>query len=311
MQAEPVTHLITIGGWNAKHPTTTNSAEEVYAAWKRWNEVDMADSSSDFPGFDGIDWDIEGHDDVSSPNNHFTVEVLDMIGRVSQLAKRDGYVVSIAPMESYLDPSTSDFNRSCRLTNPEWQPLVPAFTYHGRNVYAYLLARYGRTPFSDAGDAAGAGAGDADTFDMVMLQLYESYSHFGHAVGMRGEPPAAALVRLVRALRDGWRVNFSADPALGLPDAQIAVPPARLVIGLANAWAEPDGPPPHKALFVRPGALAPGWAELAAEGAAPRGAGFWSAVHEGDVLRGGGGGGGGGGERLFMAAELRAMMDGK
>ena len=301
MQAEPVTHLITIGGWNAKHPTTSNSAEEVYAAWKQWNEIDMADSSNEYLGFDGIDWDIEGHDDVNSPNNHFSVEVLDMIGRVSQLAKQDGYVVSMAPMESYLDPTTSEFNRSCRLTNPEWQPLVPAFTYHGRNVYAYLLARYGRTPTP---------AGGADTFDMIMLQLYESYSHFGHAVGVRGEPPADALARLVRALRDGWLVRFGSDPALGLADAEVRVPPARLVIGLANAWAEPDGPPPHKPLFVRPRELAPGWAALAAEGAAPRGAGFWSAVHEGDVLRGGGGGGGAG-ERLFMAAELRAMLDGE
>jgi hypothetical protein len=26
-----------------------------------------------WPGFDGIDWDMEGNDDVSSPDNHFTV----------------------------------------------------------------------------------------------------------------------------------------------------------------------------------------------------------------------------------------------
>ncbi len=231
------------------------------------------------------------------------MEVLDMMGRFSQLAKRDGYIVSMAPMESYLDPTTSDFNRSCRLTNPEWQPIVPAFTYHGRNVYAYLLARYGRT--SLPASEASTGNEEVDTFDMIVLQLYESYSHFGHAVGARGEAPSDALARLARALRDGWRVNFSADPALGLPDTTVSVPPSRLVFGLANAWAQPAGPPPHKTLFVRPRDLAAGYAALARDGAAPRGFAFWSAVHEGDALRADAGGPA---ERLFLAAELREVL---
>jgi hypothetical protein len=36
---------------------------------------------------------------------------LDLMGGMSQLAKRDGYVVAMAPMESYLDPSTHTFDR--------------------------------------------------------------------------------------------------------------------------------------------------------------------------------------------------------
>jgi hypothetical protein len=32
-----------------------------------------------------------------------------MIGEMSQLAKRDGYIVAMAPMESYMDPTTSIF----------------------------------------------------------------------------------------------------------------------------------------------------------------------------------------------------------
>jgi hypothetical protein len=32
-------------------------------------------------------------------------------GQVSQLAKREGFLVTMAPMESYLDPSSSKFDR--------------------------------------------------------------------------------------------------------------------------------------------------------------------------------------------------------
>ena len=38
------------------------------------------------------------------------VEVLDLMGKMSQRAKKDGYIVAMAPMESYLDPSTSLFS---------------------------------------------------------------------------------------------------------------------------------------------------------------------------------------------------------
>jgi hypothetical protein len=38
------------------------------------------------------------------------VEVLDLMGEMSQRAKREGYIVAMAPMESYLDPTTSTFS---------------------------------------------------------------------------------------------------------------------------------------------------------------------------------------------------------
>jgi hypothetical protein len=38
-------------------------------------------------------------------------------------------------------------------------------------------------------------------------------------------------------MSNGWLVHFSADEEIGLPDAVVRVPPAQLVIGLANAWA--------------------------------------------------------------------------
>lgn len=36
---------------------------------------------------------------------------LDLMGEMSQRAKRDGWVVAMAPMESYLDPYTHEFSR--------------------------------------------------------------------------------------------------------------------------------------------------------------------------------------------------------
>jgi hypothetical protein len=80
----PTISLISVGGWNAPHPDTTNSADAVYAHWVEWNNG----------LFDGFDWDVEGNDDLSSPYNQFTVECLDLMGKMSQLAKADGFVVS-------------------------------------------------------------------------------------------------------------------------------------------------------------------------------------------------------------------------
>lgn len=46
---------------------------------------------------------------------------------------------------------------------PEWHP---EFKYHGLNCYALLLAKYGTS-------------GDQPTFDLVDIQLYESWAHAG------------------------------------------------------------------------------------------------------------------------------------
>jgi hypothetical protein len=50
-----------------------------------------------FHGFDGLDWDVEGNDDVASPRNTFAPRCLRWMGRFSQRAKQAGYVVAMAP----------------------------------------------------------------------------------------------------------------------------------------------------------------------------------------------------------------------
>ena len=114
---------------NAPHPSTSNPPAEVYAHWVQWNNH----------LFDGFDWDVEGNDDLSSPYNHFTQQCLDLMGTVSQLAKSDGYYVTMAPAESYLDPTTAQFDHSLQHNYPEWEELQPDFHYHGHNTYGYLL----------------------------------------------------------------------------------------------------------------------------------------------------------------------------
>jgi hypothetical protein len=103
--------MISVGGWNSPHPSTINSAREVYLAWKEWNEKTVARPNDGFYGFDGIDWDIEGNDDVTSEWNYFTMPCLDLMGQFSQYAKQDGYFVSMAPAQSYLDSTLSLFDR--------------------------------------------------------------------------------------------------------------------------------------------------------------------------------------------------------
>ena len=80
------------------------------------------------------------------------------MGTLSKAAHDDGFIVTLVPPESYFDVTTSSYDRS--LTHPYPEPWHPEFLYHGRNVYTYLLAKY-----------------SLEIFDLIDIQLYESYSH--------------------------------------------------------------------------------------------------------------------------------------
>ena len=122
--------------------------------------------------------------------------------------------MTLVPPESYLDASTSDYDKSLTHSYPE--PWHPEFKYHGRNVYAYLLAKY-----------------DLDTFDLVDIQLYESFSHATYWIDEVGIPPADYLVEWVGNVTRGWRVNFSTDKESGLVDQVVSVDPLKLVVGFS------------------------------------------------------------------------------
>lgn len=291
---EDTVHLISVGGWNAPHPDLSKPVQEVYNHWDWWNRKIIARPDIGFFGFDGLDWDIEGHDDVQHENNHFAVECLDFIGQFSQLAKRDGYIVSMAPAESYFDPLLSpQFDRSLRHEYEEWRSyLSDPFPYHGRNVYTYIFARYGRvsvsiTPISDG--EVNEYQQEVDTFDFVTVQLYEGYSHFQHRLVHSKIDPATALVDFCRTITSDWFIDFTSDPSINFPFVayNMKLPSDKLVVGLANGWAG-DG----KFALVLPQDVQRAYETLSADTCLgsdafpnnshqPRGFAFWNILDEG------------------------------
>lgn len=249
-------HLVSVGGWDQAHPDASFPASDVWEAFKSWNDNIMARPEMGFEGYDGIDWDLEGADSPKDAANFMSVDVLDLVGEMSKMAKREGYVVSMAPMESYLDPTTSQFSRSLLQSYPEWSHLAPDFAYHGRNAYAYLLAKHGEWASLESILAGGARTyvkKKKRTFDIISIQLYETFSHANYAILHQHVDPSDYLAQAVARLTKGWVVDFSTDddPAVSQLGIQtVRVHRTQLVIGVANAWAGVGDP--IKALYLTP-----------------------------------------------------------
>lgn len=315
----PTVHMISIGGWNARHPPDRlATAEEWWDAFSAWNHQ----HPSYPPIFDGLDFDLEGSD-APAPSaaahlvaNTLSVPCLNLIGRLSMLAKSHGLLVSLAPPQSYLSASTAEFNRTA-LQPPLGWPHSP-FRYAGRNAYAYLLARYGRSPQPEpqpwpllrsgrvgsrpAADfervapptsphaATESAAAAVPTFDWVFLQLYESWS-LAHAQVAAGLPFGGVLKQILSGFSRSWLVDFGKDSELNFASARTSLPPSAVVIGLANGWAAgarrglapaPPGVPSamQPALFLCPSDVRVAYESLPAS-LRPRGFGFWSIADEG------------------------------
>lgn len=252
-------NLISIGGWNSPHPTTNIEPEVFFEYFNHWNRHII--STTDFNGFDGIDWDIEGNDDINSPNNLFTIETLNWMGKFSELASNNNYIVSMAPAESYIDPSTSEYSLSLLHDYPEYSTLQPDFKYHGRNVYAYLLSKYN------------------NSFDFITIQLYEGYSHaLYNLYYTKTISVSEYLYRLIMNLKNGWMVNYNSVPELMLESQIVAIEPHRLVIGLANGWAG-DG----KFLLIYPDDLQEAYNYMKENNIILKGFAFWNILDEGKI----------------------------
>jgi len=271
--------MISVGGWDAPHPVG-GTPTQFFNSWKNWNENTVSRPGFE-GGFDGIDWDLEGNDDVASPWNYLSKETLDIVGGMSSLAKAAGYLVTLVPCESYFDVSTSGFSRNLSLTYPDWHT---DFNYHGRNPYSYLWSRY---PLA---------------FDAVTIQLYESFSHAGYNISILEQRPADYLQLWVRQLALGYWVNFSSDPALGYESAMVSLPSPQLIIGLANGWAGGTGGGGPKSLLIMPQEVAVAFTSLETSGfPLPRGVAFWCISEEGRVPLGQG-------TPLFMASALNSFL---
>merc|ERR1719240_2127264 len=143
--------------------------------------------------FDGFDWDLEGNDYPNSVWNHFTPATLDIVVDMSAKAKENGYIVTMAPAQSYLDTTTNNFSLSLTHSYPDYHP---DFHYRGQNCYAYILA-----------------AAPSGTFDFIVIQLYEGWSRASQAV-QEGEEPSRYLKRSAAAYTSGWTVDFGNNPDL-------------------------------------------------------------------------------------------------
>lgn len=242
-------HLVSFGGWNGPHLDPHLTSERWYATWKE--HVGHV--------FHGIDWDLEGHDDLTSATNVFTVECLEKIGRISQLAKADGYTIGMAPPQSYLDIHSSKFSRRVDLTEPN-RPWHAEFHYFGANVYAYLLSKYG------------------DSIDFVSVQFYESYSRAGLSIHHERVAPDDYLVSYITDLLnmgESFDVKFGDDPTLGYKSQRVSFPLSKLVLAFANGWALDTD---DKALFFEPRSIQRAYERFVKK---PRGMMFWVLGEEG------------------------------
>ncbi len=261
-----ITHTLSIGGFNAPLPPLTHDGIRWFRVWHAWNA--RIARTHQWRGFDGVDWDLEG---AYSPSaNVFSTRHLDIVGRFSHAAASRGYVVSMAPAQSFLDADEPRFDTLVTHA-PAW---APDFHYHGRNLYAYVLARY-----------------HVDTFDWVCVQLYEGWSRANYNLAVLRRTPSAYLRGLVQRMEAGWTVRFGAR----LGQRRVAVPRHKLVLGLANGWARPF-PPATKFLYVSPSDL-----RRTADCVRPlhRGFAFWTIGEEGRIV---------GNQTLYLAREISQIL---
>ena len=212
---------------------------------------------------------LTGHDDINHKQNTMTVECINFMGLFSQLGKKDGYIVSMAPMESYLDFTTSTFDCILRHEYTEWIDLQPNFKYHGHNTYAPLLSDKYRQTYVDGKWV--------DTFDFIFLQFYESYSHALYQITKQQLSPNEYFLEFVNKITSGWIVNFENEPRIQLSNQLIHIPKSKLVLGFANGWAYNS----DKSLFLHPDQIKEVYGVLEDAGLRPRGCGFWNIKDEG------------------------------
>ena len=252
-----IINLISIGGWNSAHVNTNFTAEEYFNEWIEFNKNI---SKGEFFGFDGIDWDIEGHDNFSSSTNHFTFDELNLMGEFSKLLKKNNYIVSMAPAESYLDVYTNEFSLSLLHNHDEWKNEFPDFNYHGRNVYAYLLAKF-----------------SVDTFDFISIQLYEGLTHALYKYEKEKIKFGEIIENLIEKYIQGYEVDFSSEKDCDLGKKIIKIDENKIVIGLANGWAK------DKFLFVDEKEIIEGYKYLREKGKDIRGMMYWTIAEEGKI----------------------------
>ena len=155
-----------------------------------------------------------------------------------------------------MDVDSAEYNLSLENSYPDFHP---TFKYHGMNCYAYIFANAAPT-----------------TFDVVIVQLYESWSRADHALLDLGTREDDYLASWTKRMLDGYAVDFGGD---GDAPTLVKVTPSQLVIGLSRGGA--DG----KSAFFWPRNAGKAYNNAAAA-QRPRGYAFWNIPLEGQTVNG-------------------------
>ena len=223
-----VVHLAAFGGWNGPHPPIVRDNSSL--SGEGWCNVFIEFNKENDFIFDGIDWDYEGNDNLEAPTSKFTLETLDIMADFTKEAKSQGLIVSMAPAESYLDssvdPGSVDATFSLRLNLPprawtshEDRAMINGFSHSGRQCYSYVIAKAG-----------------VESFDFISIQLYEGYSPYLHEVTREKKNAVEAIMERVNSFIEGYIVGEM--PISASTEYEVKIPPSKLVIGIANKWAD-------------------------------------------------------------------------
>ena len=250
-------HLVSVGGWNGPHLDENISGIEWYSIWR--NQVGNI--------FHGIDFDLEGNTNLTDSNNYFTIDCLNKMGTISKLAHSDGYVVSIVPAQSYLDiglGGTTQFSLHVNLTETR-RPWHAEFNYFGRNVYAYLLAKY------------------PQYIDLIIIQFYESYSRasmFVNCYEVSHEKYLEMYIQTLYQQQFQHFVDFEHEPLAGIKSQRITIPLSKLVLGFANVGGDVNANL-EKNVYFDPTKIQSAYERLHTVSLTPRGFMFWVIDREG------------------------------
>ena len=92
-----------------------------------------------------------------------------------QELKKNGYIVSLVPPQSYFDVQCSEFSHNIYL--PPADPWHQEFHYTGRNVYSYWVAKYGTTRVQEVLQFEDDGVGDTEQYnDLSEWELVKTKS---------------------------------------------------------------------------------------------------------------------------------------
>lgn len=92
------------------------------------------------------------------------------------------------------------------------------------------------------------------TFDLVDIQLYESWSHAGFQIDVKMVPANEYLVSWITKALKPFKVDFAQVPGVHLPTQTLTISPRQLVVGFSAGMGN------GKSVFIWPEAMGSAYA---------------------------------------------------